>query len=51
MQEAEHRSALQSWAPEFINFVEIKQKPLSQFCDVMVDKPTYIMKLDAGETT
>lgn len=50
MQEAEHMSALQSWAPEMVNFVKLTQKPISDgMCDIIIDKPTYIMKLDASK--
>ncbi|XP_041978905.1 EGF domain-specific O-linked N-acetylglucosamine transferase [Aricia agestis] len=46
--EAEHMSALQSWAPEFVNFKATTQRPITDgLCDVIIDKPTYIMKLDA----
>ncbi|CAH0603178.1 unnamed protein product [Chrysodeixis includens] len=46
--ESEHMSALQSWAPELIHFVKTPQKPIvSGMCDVVIHKPTYIMKLDA----
>ncbi|XP_047545197.1 EGF domain-specific O-linked N-acetylglucosamine transferase [Vanessa atalanta] len=48
MKEAEHMSALQSWAPEFVNFVKTPQRPIQdEMCDITIDKPTYIMKLDA----
>ncbi|XP_068620979.1 EGF domain-specific O-linked N-acetylglucosamine transferase isoform X2 [Battus philenor] len=46
--EAEHMSPLQSWAPEMINFVKTPYRPIfDDVCDVVVEKPTYIMKLDA----
>ncbi|RVE43829.1 hypothetical protein evm_011497 [Chilo suppressalis] len=48
IKEAEHMSALQSWAPELVNFVRTAKIPIAdKMCDVVVDKPTYIMKLDA----
>lgn len=48
--ELEHFSALQSWAPEMRNFVELPQRPLdSGICDRIIDKPTFIMKIDAGK--
>lgn len=48
--ELEHLSALQSWAPEMRNFVELPQRPLdSGLCDRIIDKPTFIMKIDAGK--
>lgn len=47
--QADHMSALQSWAPELTNFVQLSNKPIvDRSCDIVVDKPTYIMKLDAG---
>ncbi|VVC97388.1 unnamed protein product [Leptidea sinapis] len=46
--EAEHMSALQSWAPELVNFVRTTQRPiLDGKCDIVIEKPTFIMKLDA----
>ncbi|KAL4706039.1 hypothetical protein ACJJTC_014261 [Scirpophaga incertulas] len=49
MKEAEHMSALQSWAPEMVNFVKTDKKPIQDgMCDLVIDKPTYIMKLDAS---
>ncbi|KAJ8726317.1 hypothetical protein PYW07_001015 [Mythimna separata] len=48
MKEAEHMSALQSWGPELVHFVKTPQKPITDgMCDVVINKPTYIMKLDA----
>lgn len=42
--------ALQSWGPELSNFVNLKKKPISgKFCDIVIEKPTFIMKLDAGK--
>ncbi|KOB76254.1 Uncharacterized protein OBRU01_06254, partial [Operophtera brumata] len=47
---AEHMSALQSWAPELVHFVRTPQRPIADGkCDVVIDKPTYIMKLDASK--
>ncbi|CAD7000453.1 unnamed protein product [Ceratitis capitata] len=47
-EELDHMGALQSWAPELRNFDEIA-KPLmaSGACDLVVDTPTFIMKIDA----
>ncbi|XP_022820603.1 EGF domain-specific O-linked N-acetylglucosamine transferase [Spodoptera litura] len=46
--EADHMSALQSWAPELIHFVKTPQRPIPDgMCDIVIKKPTYIMKLDA----
>lgn len=41
-------SSLQSWAPEMRNFQSLPQRPIeSGLCDVIIEKPTYIMKLDS----
>ncbi|XP_013181020.1 PREDICTED: EGF domain-specific O-linked N-acetylglucosamine transferase [Papilio xuthus] len=46
--EAEHMSALQSWAPEMVNFIKTPYRPIfDEKCDIVIEKPTYIMKLDA----
>ncbi|CAH2066665.1 unnamed protein product, partial [Iphiclides podalirius] len=48
-EEAEHMSALQSWAPEMVNFVKTSYRPIyDDVCDIVIEKPTYIMKLDAN---
>lgn len=48
LKEADHMSALQSWAPELVHFVRTPQPPIVDgMCDVVIQKPTYIMKLDA----
>lgn len=45
----EHFSALQSWAPELRNFQEYNHRPVeANKCDRVIDKPTFIMKIDAG---
>lgn len=50
LKEAEHMSALQSWAPELVNFVKTEKRPIPDgVCDVTIDKPTFIMKLDASK--
>lgn len=47
--QADHNSPLQSWAPEMRNFEKLPQRPIeNDLCDVVVDKPTFIMKIDAG---
>lgn len=48
--QAEHVSALQSWAPELRFFEKVSKRPLEEegLCDVVVEKPTYIMKIDAS---
>lgn len=45
-----HLSALQSWAPELRYFEDLPERPIvdDNLCDVVVDKPTVIMKLDAS---
>lgn len=48
LNEAEHMSALQSWGPELVNFVKTDNRP-NDFCDLVIEKPTYIMKLDASK--
>lgn len=46
--EAEHMSPLQSWGPEMVNFVATNKRPIVDgLCDVVIEKPTYIMKIDA----
>lgn len=46
--EADHVSPLQSWAPELLQFAPLSSPPLSTgLCDVTIDQPTYIMKIDA----
>lgn len=43
-------SALQSWAPELRNFVQMNERPIdANRCDVVYEKPTFIMKIDACE--
>lgn len=50
MNETEHMGALQSWAPELRYFEETKFRPIADNgkCDIIVEKPTYIMKIDAN---
>lgn len=44
----DHMSPLQSWAPELKNFKRLNQRPINEgHCDVIVEKPTVIMKIDA----
>nr|XP_022914214.1 EGF domain-specific O-linked N-acetylglucosamine transferase isoform X1 [Onthophagus taurus] len=44
----DHMSPLQSWAPEIKNFKQLQQKPIqNNDCDVIIEKPTFIMKIDA----
>lgn len=46
--ELDHMSALQSWAPELRNFVQLNERPIdANQCDIVYEKPTFIMKIDA----
>ncbi|XP_058802591.1 EGF domain-specific O-linked N-acetylglucosamine transferase [Phymastichus coffea] len=46
---ADHISPLQSWGPEIRNFKKLPRKPIVDGdCDVIVEKPTYILKIDAA---
>ncbi|XP_054743720.1 EGF domain-specific O-linked N-acetylglucosamine transferase [Anastrepha obliqua] len=46
--ELDHMGALQSWAPELRNFDELPMSIMtSSECDLVVDTPTFIMKIDA----
>lgn len=48
MDQCDHISPLQSWGPELRNFEELKHRPIeSNECDVVVEKPTFILKIDA----
>ncbi|KOC65578.1 EGF domain-specific O-linked N-acetylglucosamine transferase [Habropoda laboriosa] len=45
---ADHISPLQSWGPELRNFRKLPRPPIvNGDCDIVVEKPTYIMKIDA----
>ncbi|XP_061641895.1 EGF domain-specific O-linked N-acetylglucosamine transferase isoform X5 [Phyllopteryx taeniolatus] len=45
----EHKSPLQSWYAELQTYTELEFHPLhSESCDVIIEKPTVFMKLDAG---
>nr|XP_022298312.1 EGF domain-specific O-linked N-acetylglucosamine transferase-like [Crassostrea virginica] len=47
--EGEHKSALQSWYAELEHFSSFPFRPIQDgHCDVIIDKPVYFMKLDAG---
>lgn len=48
--EASHQSPLQSWAPEMQHFQELPNpiNKKSKICDVYIDRPTFIMKIDAS---
>lgn len=48
-EQLEHVSALQSWAPELRYFERLDQRPIQEdLCEVVIDKPTFIMKIDAS---
>lgn len=50
MENAEHHSPLQSWAPELKNFRRVDHVPgLGDMCDIYIDKPTFFMKIDASK--
>ncbi|KAI1890958.1 hypothetical protein AGOR_G00158940 [Albula goreensis] len=47
--EGQHKSPLQSWFAELQTFSELQFHPLDDgMCDIVIDKPTIFMKLDAG---
>lgn len=47
-EQLDHVSALQSWAPELRFFETTQQRPIeSKLCDVVIEKPTYLVKIDA----
>ncbi|XP_041350090.1 EGF domain-specific O-linked N-acetylglucosamine transferase-like [Gigantopelta aegis] len=48
-QEGEHKSPLQSWFAELENYSSLDFHPIKDNkCDIVVEKPTYFIKLDAG---
>lgn len=49
-QQMDHMSALQSWAPELRNFIELDERPIDENkCDLIYQKPVFIMKIDASQ--
>ncbi|KAL7986201.1 hypothetical protein Chor_011367, partial [Crotalus horridus] len=47
--EGQQKSPLQSWFAELQTYTEMSSRPLEDgSCEVIVEKPTYFMKLDAG---
>lgn len=47
--QADHVSPLQSWAPELRYFTKLNRRPILEGdCDVVIEKPTFIMKIDAS---
>lgn len=51
MQEnADHISPLQSWGPELRNFRKLHRRPIIHGdCEIVIEKPTFIMKIDASK--
>ncbi|KAB0798287.1 hypothetical protein PPYR_09280 [Photinus pyralis] len=45
--EADHISPLQSWGPELRHFKQLDAPIQDSACDVTIEKPTFIMKIDA----
>lgn len=48
LEECDHLSPLQSWGPELQHFTALRKRPIPQDCDVVVEEPTFIMKIDAS---
>ncbi|XP_014343462.1 EGF domain-specific O-linked N-acetylglucosamine transferase isoform X2 [Latimeria chalumnae] len=49
MAEGQHRSPLQSWFAELQTYFQLDFQPIEDGkCDLIIEKPTYFMKLDAG---
>ncbi|XP_072328392.1 EGF domain-specific O-linked N-acetylglucosamine transferase isoform X1 [Scyliorhinus torazame] len=47
--EGEHKSPLQSWFAELQSYSQLNFQPIEDGnCDLIIEKPTYFMKLDAG---
>ncbi|XP_027719893.1 EGF domain-specific O-linked N-acetylglucosamine transferase [Vombatus ursinus] len=47
--EGQRKSPLQSWFAELQTYTELSFKPIEDGkCDIIIEKPTYFMKLDAG---
>lgn len=50
LKQADHLSPLQSWGPELRFFKRLNKRPIVEGdCDVVVEKPTFIMKIDASK--
>lgn len=46
---SDHMSPLQSWGPEMRSFVKLNRRPIVEGdCDVVIEKPTFVMKIDAS---
>ncbi|MGH0187788.1 UNVERIFIED_CONTAM: hypothetical protein FKN15_026475 [Acipenser sinensis] len=49
LSEGEHKSPLQSWFAELQTYSELNFHPMDDGkCDLIIEKPTFFMKLDAG---
>ncbi|KAF3828994.1 hypothetical protein GH733_003258 [Mirounga leonina] len=49
MSQGQRKSPLQSWFAELQSYAQLNFRPLEDAkCDVVIEKPTYFMKLDAG---
>ncbi|KAF4526720.1 hypothetical protein B566_EDAN015752 [Ephemera danica] len=49
LDQCDHVSPLQSWAPELRYFTKLSRRPIeNNDCDIVIDKPTFIMKIDAA---
>jgi len=49
MSQGQRKSPLQSWFAELQSYTQLNFRPLEDAkCDVVIEKPTYFMKLDAG---
>ncbi|XP_044531727.1 EGF domain-specific O-linked N-acetylglucosamine transferase [Gracilinanus agilis] len=49
MSEGQRKSPLQSWFAELQTYTELSFRPIEDGkCDIVIEKPTYFMKLDAG---
>ncbi|GFR10587.1 EGF domain-specific O-linked N-acetylglucosamine transferase [Trichonephila clavata] len=46
-QQGQHKSPLQSWYAEFEHLTELPKPVSNEVCDILIEEPTYIMKLDA----
>uniref|UniRef100_A0A8C9KZK6 EGF domain-specific O-linked N-acetylglucosamine transferase n=1 Tax=Panthera tigris altaica TaxID=74533 RepID=A0A8C9KZK6_PANTA len=49
MSQGQRKSPLQSWFAELQSYTQLSFRPIEATeCDVVIEKPTYFMKLDAG---
>uniref|UniRef100_A0A8C5L3C4 EGF domain-specific O-linked N-acetylglucosamine transferase n=1 Tax=Jaculus jaculus TaxID=51337 RepID=A0A8C5L3C4_JACJA len=49
MSEGQRKSPLQSWFAELQSYTQLNFRPIEDAkCDIVIKKPTYFMKLDAG---